>query len=203
MSESSLFPTSSSRNQGPKRSRHLLDSTDSLLFFVDIQERFRDIIPGMETVIAKSKVLLQAANRLKIPVGVSEQYPKALGSTVAELQELLQKESSTFGKMSFSSVGCEGVMDFVEDSKKLQVVVAGVEAHVCILQTALDLAANRDLSVFVVADAIASRNPLDKEIAMNRLMSHGVELVTTEMVVFEWLKKAGTAEFKELQKLIL
>lgn len=194
----------------------LLRAEDSVLLLVDIQERFRGAVAGMDGVVARSVILVKAALRLGIPVLASEQYPKALGSTVAELRSILPGSEDPeagpyFPKMCFSAAGCDplrarlaalsGTGAGSGAAKRRQVVLAGVEAHVCVLQTALELQAG-GLSVHVVEDAVASRKGDDREAALRRMERHGVERVTSEMAVFEWLRRAGTPEFKELQALI-
>jgi nicotinamidase-related amidase len=197
----------------------LLRSEESVLLLVDIQERFRPTISGMDGVIRRSSILARAALRLGIPILVSEQYPKALGSTVEELRTLLPAGTPVFDKLCFSAASCEplaaklksysspsGGFGFAAASgpsaqPRRQAVLCGVEAHVCVLQTALELQ-SAGWSVHVVEDAVASRAESDRSAAMERLVRHGVDKVTSEMVVFEWLREAGTPEFKELQALI-
>ena len=185
-----------------QRNQILLDKEQSLLFVIDIQEKFRPAIPGLNTVIANTSILLQAAKQLEIPTVFSEQYPKALGATVTELLQHKSNEAPIFSKMEFSAALAEGVVEYVRQQHPSQIVICGVETHVCVLQTALDFAANLDCKVYVVVDAVASRKSQDHEAALRRLEHHGIELITTEMAVFEWLKVSGTAEFKSLQKLI-
>lgn len=191
----------------------LIRAEDSVLLLVDIQERFRAAVPDMDRVIRRSVVLLKAALRLGVPVLASEQYPKALGTTVEEIRGLLPDASSTaaassassldivFPKLCFSAVGCAPLLARLQSLGRHQVVLGGVEAHVCVLQTALELAGS-GLEVYVVEDAVASRADTDRAAALARLACHGAERVTSEMVVFEWLRKAGTPEFKDVQALI-
>src|SRR3954469_2033891 len=179
----------------------LLKASDSNLILVDIQEKFRPVVEGIEDVIKRGQTLVRAAVRLGIPVLASEQYPKALGQTVAELKQWLPASQDYFPKLCFSAAGCEPLVKGLKATGRKQVVIAGVETHVCVMQTSLELLA-AGYSVFVVADAVASRKPMDRDLALRRLERHGAELVTTEMVIFEWLRVAGTAEFKELQALV-
>lgn len=197
----------------------LLKSAESVLLLVDIQERFRPTLSGMDGVIRRSGILVKAASRLGIPVLASEQYPKALGSTVEEVKSLLPGDAPIYPKLCFSAAGCDPLLARLKElaaptggfgfgpasghgsKPRRQVVIAGVEAHVCVLQTALELQ-EADWSVHVVEDAVASRAEGDRAAALDRMVRHGVDKVTSEMVVFEWLKQAGTPEFKELQALI-
>ena len=179
----------------------LLKASDSALLLVDIQEKFRPAIPDMEELIAGAEILVRAAVRLGIPVFATEQYPKALGQTVPELKEWLPANQEYSPKLCFSSLGCEAFAKNLAASKRQQVVMVGIETHVCVMQTGLELLA-AGYSVYVATDAVSSRDGADREAGLKRLEKHGAELVTTEMVIFEWLREAGTPEFKELQALI-
>ena len=178
----------------------LIDPDTSSLLIVDIQARLLPKMSAADAVVANAAVLLKAAARLDIPVLVSEQYRKGLGPTVAALEPLLPA-GNVIEKMTFS---CMAEADFAARFRALgraQAVVAGIEAHVCVLQTAEQLL-DDGVRVFVVADATSSRVPLSHERALQRLRAAGAVIVTTEMVVFEWLRRAGTPEFKEISALI-
>jgi nicotinamidase-related amidase len=179
----------------------LLKASDSQLLIVDIQEKFRPVVEGIEGVIVKSQILLRSAQRLQIPVNISEQYPKALGATLPELRQWLPADQVYFSKLCFSAMGCEPLDIAVKSLGRNQVVIAGVETQVCILQTGMELM-DKGYAVYVVADAVGSRQNSERDLALNRLEKRGANLVSTEMVVFEWLRLAGTAEFKELQALV-
>jgi nicotinamidase-related amidase len=179
----------------------LIEAARSCLMMVDMQEKLLPAIHDYERVIEKCGLLLQVAEKLDLPLIVSEQYPKGLGPTVAELEN---KNATVFDKLSFSALRDEklrGHFKTLEDSGFKQVIVCGVEAHVCVLQTALDLK-QAGFDVFVVADACSSRSAQSAELAWPRLRHHGVQVVNCEMVVFELAGKAGTAEFKALSALI-
>lgn len=178
----------------------LLDASRSLLLVVDIQER---LLPAMEEaprVVAAAAKLMKAAARLGVPVLVSEQYPKGIGATVPALGALAPS-GSVFAKMTFSCADTQAIADAVAASGRTQLVLCGIEAHVCVLQTALGFAA-RGLGVAVAWDATASRRESDRALAADRLRQAGVVLVSTEMVLFEWLGRAGTPEFKDMLALI-
>ena len=178
----------------------LLQREQSCLLIVDVQERLTPVMTDPRRVIHHCTLLLRAAQRLTVPVVVSEQYPKGLGETMVDLR-LLLAEGDILPKMSFSAAADPAVMARLEHLGRKQIVIAGIEAHVCVLQTALDLKA-RGLTPVVVADACASRKTESEQLAWARLAQAGVPLVSVEMVVFEWLDHAGTAEFKELSALI-
>ncbi len=179
----------------------LLRSADSALVLIDIQEKFRPTIAGIDEVIRRAGILARAAARLGVPILATEQYPKALGPTVAELKQWLPDSQAYLPKMCFSSAACVPFRDALAATGRKQVLLAGIETHVCVMQTALELAAS-GYSVYVAEDAASSRNPADRQAALERMSRHGVERITTEMAVFEWLREAGTPEFKELQALI-
>ncbi len=178
----------------------LLDRQRSLLFIVDIQERLAPAVAGADAVIDRARILVEAANRLGVPVVASEQYPQGLGHTDQRLRSLLEG-ALTLSKVAFSAAGDPEIARRVAAQGRDQIVIAGMEAHVCVLQTAL---AYRDTGreVAVVADAVGSRLPERKALALERMRGHGIELVDSEMVLFEWLGAAGTPEFKELSQLI-
>ncbi len=179
----------------------LLDATKASLLLVDVQERLLPAMADGEQVIRNSRVLLHVAKALGLPVTVSEQYPKGLGHTVPALAD---NAAQVFDKTSFScwrDAALKKHFIALHESGRPLVIVAGIEAHVCVLQTCVDLAA-AGFGVFVVADAVSSRRQQSVELALNRMGSNGVEVVNSEMVLFELLEKAGTPQFKELSALI-
>lgn len=178
----------------------LIRADSSCLLVVDIQDRLAPVMAEPEKVVGNTALLLKAASRLDVPVLVSEQYPAGIGHTVSELTDLLAR-GCVVEKMHFSCLGEDAYRRRLETFGRPQAVVAGIEAHVCVLQTTEDLlAAGHD--VFVVADATSSRKRSNHEAALERLQSAGARIVTTEMVLFEWLAKAGTAAFKDIIPLI-
>lgn len=190
------------KEKSASRHQHLLDPERSLLVFIDVQERFASAIADLPGVAARTALLAKASARLGIPVLATEQYPKALGKTLPVLAEVLPPTTQVFEKMAFSAFDVPAFAEAVRESRCSQVLLCGVETHVCVLQTALDALANLDAQVCVVKDAVASRHSSDRDAGLERMAMAGVHLVTAEMVVFEWLRKAGTPEFKELQALV-
>jgi nicotinamidase-related amidase len=179
----------------------LMDASKSSLLLIDIQERLLPAMAEPEAVVSKSKILLTAAEQLDIPVMVSEQYPKGLGHTVEALHS---KRATVIEKISFSCWRDDGIkQQFIKmhDSSRPQVIVAGIEAHVCVLQTCIDMS-QAGFAVFAVTDAMSSRKHESEKLAFERMQSNGVQLANTEMVVFELLQKAGTPQFKALSALI-
>ncbi len=179
----------------------LLDASKSSLLLIDIQERLLPAMAEPERVVAKSTILLKAAQELSLPVTISEQYPKGLGHTVSALatNTAVVKEKLSFSCWRDDSLK-QHFISLHERGRPL-VIVAGIEAHVCVLQTCIDLA-NAGFGVFAVSDAMSSRKPESAALAFERMRAAGVEVVNTEMVVFELLERAGTAAFKQLSQLI-
>ena len=160
-------------------------------------------MPAMEGpahIVARCAILIEAARCLEVPVLATRQYPKGLGGLVEPLSAALQAEEC-HDKLAFSAFAEPAVREAVLHLGRDQFVVAGVESHVCVLQTALDLL-GEGYAVAVVADAVASRGEESRALALERLRRHGAEIVNTEMVVFEWLGRAGTDEFRALSPLI-
>lgn len=178
----------------------LMNASQSALIVVDVQERLMPAIHESGRVIANTRILIQAAQRLEVPMLASEQYRKGLGISVADVAELVAPENR-LEKLHFSCLSDGGFEERFREMGRRQVVVCGAESHVCVLQTVLELC-DLGYHVFVVEDAVSSRNPNSKRVAMDRMRAAGASPVTTEMVVFEWLKKAGTQEFKDLSPLI-
>ena len=156
------------------------------------------VIAGADEVVANAGKLLAAAEELGVPVVSTEQNPKGLGPTVPELARP-DGAHPVVAKMTFDSCRAGSLMESLPPGH--HVVMAGAEAHVCILQTALGLL-DRSRRVFVVADAIGSRRPENKEAALRRLERAGAEVVTTEMVIFEWLGTSEDPAFKSVMALI-
>ena len=181
----------------------LIDAAKSTLLLIDMQERLLPAMAEGDDVLGSCGILLKAAKALDVPVTVSEQYPKGLGHTIAPLTDEIGNEP-VFEKLSFSCWRDDALKaHFIrhhEQGRPL-VIVAGIEAHVCVLQSAIDLV-NAGFGVFAVADAMASRAPSTKALALDRMRDAGVQVINTEMAVFELLGRAGTAAFKSLSALI-
>ena len=175
-----------------------LDRSRSVLCLIDLQEKLMKAIAGAESVVANAGRLLSAAEELGVPVVSTEQNPKGLGPTVPDLARP-DGAHPVVAKMTFDSCQAPGVMDALPAGH--HVVLAGCEAHVCVLQTALGLL-DRSRRVYVVADAVGSRQPDNKKAALRRLERAGAEIVTTEMVVFEWLGSADHPNFKSVIALV-
>lgn len=178
----------------------LLNRTRSILLVIDVQERLAPSMADSAQTIRNCGILMRSAARLGVPVIVSRQYPKGLGPTVPELAPLAGPDA-VFDKVHFSCAADAGIQARIEALARDQIVVSGIETHICVMQTALGLV-ERGFGVSVVGDATCSRRTADRDLAFRRFAQSGVDLVSTEMVVFEWLEQAGTPEFKELQALV-
>ena len=178
----------------------LIDADLSTLLVIDIQAKLNPVMFDPDLAPAGAAKLLRAAQIMDVPVLVSEQYPKGLGATLDTLQGLIP-DGSVLEKVAFSGVADDGLRESFEQLGKTQAVLCGIEAHVCVLQTALDLLA-RDVQVFVVADATASRTAENKDRALDRIRAAGGQVVTVEMVLFEWLRHAARPEFKQISQLV-
>ena len=175
----------------------VLTAEGAVLLLVDLQQRLMPVIHDHDAVVARAVRLAEAAQLLDVPIRATEQYPAGLGPTVPPLAAYPQ---ATLTKTTFSAAADPGFAALLPAGSG-QVVVAGCEAHVCVLQTVLDLlGAGR--RVVLAADATGSRDPADKAVAVERARQHGAEIVTSEMVLFEWLRHARHPKFREVQKLL-
>jgi nicotinamidase-related amidase len=176
----------------------LIKAKSSCLLVIDMQEKLLSAIPENQTVIANTAWLIQIAKRLEVPILMSEQYPKGLGHTVKAVKELVP-QSAIMEKVCFSCTEEPTCVQRLDGCAREQLILVGIEAHVCVLQTALGLLESGK-QVYVVADGTASRRALDAELAMARLRVEGARIVTREMVAFEWLQQAGTEQFREISR---
>ncbi len=175
----------------------LLEKDRSALLLVDVQERLFPHIHDCQNMLVRIELLLSAASLLNIPVIATEQYPRGLGKTIEEIRRTIPS-LQPLEKIDFSCLSAPGFKDRLAALQRDQVIVIGIETHICVAQTALDLI-DCGAGVYVVADATGSRRPLDAETALRRLARSGAVVTTAESVVFEWLRRAGTEAFKALQ----
>ena len=181
------------------RSGELLSRGNSRLLIIDVQQKLLPMIPVAEKLVENCRRLMVGADTLGVPTFGTEQYPKGLGPTTPILADLLDHLPE---KLRFSSAEVlNWGMAAEQDDDRDQIVVAGLEAHVCVQQTALDLLAH-GYRVFIPADAVASRHQFDWQVALSRLSDSGAIITTTESVLFEWCEAAGTPEFRQISQLI-
>lgn len=177
-----------------------LDRERCLLVVVDIQERFRGLIHGLDGVLAATERLVRGCQALQIPVLVTEHYPRGLGVTVPEIRELF-RPFAPLEKIHFSCAGDDGFAKAVAAGGRDQILLCGIETHVCIYQTAFDLLRGGK-QVAVAADAVGSCVAADRAVGLARMGELGVQIMGTQMILFEILGRAGTPEFKALAPLL-
>ena len=172
----------------------------SLLLLVDLQARLAPAISGHERVTRRSVALLDAARLLDVPVLASEHCPGNIGTTIEPIAQRL-RPGELVGKTHFSCTDEPGLAERLTAARRAQVIVCGMEAHVCVMQTALGLAA-MGLEVYVAADACGSRRDEDRDAAYARMAADGLRIATTEMAMFEWMGRADVPPFRELLKVV-
>jgi nicotinamidase-related amidase len=175
----------------------LMSPGDTGLLVIDVQEKVLAAIPADRRLVWNVRRLIDGAKILGMPVAATEQYPKGLGTTAPELAERLNSIPS---KLTFSCGGCPGIFRDFHARGVRKILLTGIETHVCVEQTALDLLSD-GWSVFVAIDAVGSRFEIDYQTALQRMDSAGATLTTTEAALFEWCRIAGTPEFKQISRL--
>ncbi|MCH7516511.1 MAG: isochorismatase family protein [Bacteroidetes bacterium] len=183
-----------------KRFDKLLTTDKTALLIIDIQEKIICVINEYETVVENTIKLIKGFKALEIPIYYTEQYPKGLGPTVESIQNELEGNEA-IQKLTFS---CSGAGELFIELKKngiSQVAVCGVESHVCVQQTVLDLLAN-DFQVNLAVDAVSSRKVKDYEISLSRMRQYGADITTAEAILFELLNVSGTDTFKQISKIV-
>lgn len=183
-----------------KRHPIILKKETSALLIIDLQEKILPVIRNVDIVIENTIKLIKGFKTLNLPIYFTEQYPKGLGPTSSKILAQL-KGYNAIQKMSFSCFGAEDLFTELRSKKLHQIIISGVESHVCVQQTVLDLLAN-DFQVNVAADAVSSRREFDFQIALDRMRTLGAEITTTESILFELLEVCGTPEFKEISRIV-
>jgi nicotinamidase-related amidase len=179
------------------RSPELMSCGDTALLVMDVQERLLPAIADATRLVWNVRRLIDAAKVLGLPIVGTEQYPKGLGPTTAELAERLGPLPT---KLIFSAGGCPEIFEQLRGRGVHKILVCGVESHVCVAQTVFDLLAD-GWRVYVAVDAVGSRFEIDYRTALGRMDSAGATLTTTEAAMFEWCEAAGTPQFKEISRL--
>ena len=180
------------------RSAELIAREDSALLIVDVQEKLLAAIDEGRQIVWNASRLARAAKQMDIPMFASEQYPERLGPTA---QDLVEHIGEATGKRMFSCRECDAFVTQCQSNNIRQIVICGIESHVCVLQTALDLLAE-GFSVFIVGDAVGSRGNLDHHLALRRMETCGAIVTTTESVLFEWCETSTAPEFKQISALV-
>jgi len=181
--------------------RSLCHADLSQLLIIDVQERLASVIADkvLASVLANINILLQAANQLSVPILHTEQYPQGLGPTHPDIQAHLT--GKPISKTCFSSCGAEGMTDIISDSTREQWIIMGMETHICVTQTCMDLLA-LDKTVIIVEDGVCSRTKDNFRNGIDRMRQAGAIIANTESVLFEWLGDASHDQFRSLSKLI-
>lgn len=175
----------------------LMKKDDSLLLIIDVQENLAPAQENPRVVINGCAALLDMAKKLNVPFIVAEQDRKKFGPTMIDLRNVMGDTVEYFEKDTFSCYKNDEIRQAVEKSGKKQIVIAGLETHLCVLQTAIDFR-EAGYEVFVVSDSSSSRNGLQNALGIQRMLRNGVDIVTVEMVVFEWLENSQNSEFQQV-----
>jgi nicotinamidase-related amidase len=175
----------------------ILDRDRAALIVVDVQEAFRPVVRKFDKVVANVATLVEGAKALGVPIVVTEQYPRGLGSTVPEVAEHLPEGTRPIDKVCFSAAEADGF----DLGGREQAVVCGIESHVCVSQTTHDLM-SRGVQVHVVRDAVSSRTDENRDLGLRKMETSGAVITSVEMALFELLGAAGTEEFKKVQALV-
>jgi nicotinamidase-related amidase len=183
------------------RHEALLRRADTGLVVIDVQEGFRPVIDGFDALTRNVGILAEGFGILGRPVIVSEQYPKGLGHTVAEVAARLPEGHVLVEKLRFSACGVDAFERALEEAACGAWVVCGIESHVCVNQTAHDLLA-RGFEVHVAEDAVSSRSPSNRRIGLEKMLAAGARATSAEMALFEMLEEAGSPEFKAISQLV-
>ncbi len=171
-----------------------IDARASALILIDLQTRLAPAIHGIDDILTSARALLEGARTLEVPFAFTEHYPSGLGRTDPSLLEDVP-QATVFEKIHFDATLASGLKGWVGDCRRDHLLIAGTETHVCVLQTALGLKA-LGLEVSIIADAVGSRRDEDRQVALRRMERAGIGMVTTEMVLFEWLERGDTPAFK-------
>ena len=201
-----MNPDKQSNNESsdatPFRSPLLMNQKDSALVVIDVQEKLIPLIPEYQRIVWNINRLLDGAAALGVSVCGTEQYPKGLGGTVEPLAMKLKAQAENIAeKTMFSCRECDSSFRDLSAAGIHNLLICGIETHVCVAQSSLDLLA-QGFNVFVCADAVGARHEIDHQTAMRRMENSGVVLTTTEAALFEWCEKAGSDGFKQISKIV-
>lgn len=180
--------------------QNLLDKNDSLLLIIDVQERLVNAL-DKQVVVTRTATLAKAAKILDVPIIATQQYPKGLGLIVEAVSQNFTPETKIIDKTSFSAAKEEGFLDVLKSFNKKQIVICGIETHVCVHQTVADLI-KEGFDVYAAKDACASRNKYEFKQGIERMQANGAKISCLEIILFEWLRDAKHPNFKEIQALI-
>ncbi len=177
----------------------MLDTNNSILVIIDIQEKLVKAASNGEKTIINTSKISQAAQILSIPVIITEQYPKGLGATV---ESITGSDAFIMEKSSFSAFKEPEFEQKINSLNRKQVILCGIETHICVLQTAIDLYKN-GYEVYVLKDCVSSRSEEEQNSGLELLKQYGIKVITVEIALFQWLKSSKHPQFKDIQKLII
>lgn len=177
------------------------DINSTVLVLIDMQEKLVPAVSSATAVIPRQKLLLNAARELGVRVIITEQYPKGLGNTLTELKELFDPSWPLIEKTSFSCFGAPEFRKILTHAPVNSIILAGIEAHVCVMQTAID-ALSRNCAVFIASDAVASRNGVDRDMAFSLMKQNEISITTVEALLFMLLKDASHPSFRAISKML-
>lgn len=178
----------------------MIDPDNSVVVLIDVQERLVPVMHERDALVRNLRILLQGARILDVPILWLQQYPQGLGGTVPEVAECLEG-IEPIDKICFSGFGSPSFREALQGCQRRTAVLAGIESHVCVYQTARDLLAD-GYGVEVVRDAVTSRTTANRQAGLERMRHLGAGLVSVEMLLFEWLGEAGSPQFKEISRLV-
>lgn len=179
---------------------NILNIENSILIVIDVQEKLVNVL-DKDVVVKRTSALVKAADILQIPTIATEQYPKGLGATVKQVKQNLPGNCKFFEKTAFSALKAEGFLELLKSFNRNQIIICGIETHVCVHQTVAELL-EEGFGVYVVKDACASRNKYEFKQGIERMQANGAKISCLEIVLFELLKDAKHPNFKEIQALI-
>lgn len=179
----------------------LKNNNDTALLIIDIQEKITPVMDNKALLIKSNQILIQGFECLNLPIYYTEQYPKGLGNTIKELETLLVDKSFKYEKENFSAKYAGSLIKDLKNKLIKNIVLTGIESHICVLQTAFDLI-DEKFNVFLAVDAISSRKILDFKYAIKRMRGKGVNITTTESILFEIIEKSSHEKFKLIAKFI-
>lgn len=178
-----------------------IKAEDTMALVIDFQERLIPVIYNNEKLLKNTEILLEGFNILEIPTIITQQYTKGLGMTVEEIKNIYHSDFEYLEKLTFSSYNDKNIKEIIDQQNKKNIIICGIEAHICVLQTVIDCK-EAGYQVIVVEDCISSRKENDKAIALQRFQHEGVIITTYESILFELTRIAGNNKFKAISKLI-
>lgn len=177
----------------------LIKKETTALLVIDVQEKLMPVVQDGEQIFANVNRLMKGMSIFNIPVIITEQYPKGLGNTCAEVE--IPQDVQTIEKICFSCMQSDEVLAQLKERNITSLILSGVESHICVLKTALE-ALDKNFEVHIVADAVSSRTTANKQLALERMRQSGAFIVSTEMILFQLIDEAGTDAFKTISRLI-